>query len=195
MTYITHIKGGFYMEKIQLALAYNLKSLRETRKLTLEKLAEITGVSKTMLGQIERGESSPTITTLWKIADGLKVSFTALVNMPSHAVELIRQTDCPSILADEGRYEAFLHFPTTPEQSFEVYTIHMAQYAYHQADPHQIGTIEFITIFQGTLALTIGDETHVLTASDSIRFNANQAHSYKNVGDDLIQMNVILYYS
>ncbi|MDA6151190.1 helix-turn-helix transcriptional regulator, partial [Escherichia coli] len=58
------------MEEIHLILAKNLKAFRENKKLSLEKVAELTGVSKTMIGQIERGESSPTITTIWKIANG-----------------------------------------------------------------------------------------------------------------------------
>lgn len=50
-----------------------LKEIRANRVLTLDDTAKITGVSKPMLGQIERGQSIPTITTLWKIATGLKV--------------------------------------------------------------------------------------------------------------------------
>ena len=48
-----------------------LKKVRFDRGLTLDNVAEMTGVSKTMLGQIERGESSPTVATLWKLAGGL----------------------------------------------------------------------------------------------------------------------------
>lgn len=56
------------MEEIHLIIAKNLKAFRENKKLSLEKVAELTGVSKTMIGQIEKGESSPTITTVWKIS-------------------------------------------------------------------------------------------------------------------------------
>ena len=55
-----------------LTVGRELKSIRQSRGLTLDELAEMTGVSKPMLGQIERGQSSPTINTLWKIATGLK---------------------------------------------------------------------------------------------------------------------------
>ncbi|MEB9453351.1 helix-turn-helix transcriptional regulator, partial [Bacillus cereus] len=80
--YIVCGVGVFFMEEIQLILAKNLKSIREKEKLSLEKVSQLTGVSKTMIGQIERGESSPTLTTIWKIANGLKVSFTSLINNP-----------------------------------------------------------------------------------------------------------------
>lgn len=50
-----------------------LKKIRKQKNLTLEQVSALTSVSKPMLGQIERGRSVPTITTLWKIATGLKV--------------------------------------------------------------------------------------------------------------------------
>ena len=61
------------MEQISLKIGERLKEIRNTRQLTLDDVAELTGVSKPMLGQIERGQSSPTINVLWKISTGLKI--------------------------------------------------------------------------------------------------------------------------
>ncbi len=63
------------MDAIQDIIAKNLVKLRKHRNLTLDQVSELTGVSKAMLAQIEKGKSSPTVTTLWKIANGLQVSF------------------------------------------------------------------------------------------------------------------------
>jgi len=60
------------MEPMNLKIGEKLKSIRNTRALSLDDVAALTGVSKPMLGQIERGQSIPTVTTLWKIATGLK---------------------------------------------------------------------------------------------------------------------------
>lgn len=60
------------MEQINLKIGEKLKSIRMARTLSLDDTAALTGVSKPMLGQIERGQSIPTVTTLWKIATGLK---------------------------------------------------------------------------------------------------------------------------
>ena len=51
------------MDNLNLIIANNLKRIRDERKLSLDKVADLTGVSKSMLGQIERGESNPTIST------------------------------------------------------------------------------------------------------------------------------------
>ena len=60
----------------------NLRKIRNAAGLSLSKAADLTGVSKAMLGQIERGESSPTIATLWKIAKGFHLPLTALIGVP-----------------------------------------------------------------------------------------------------------------
>ena len=61
-------------------IAQRLKELRKLRGWSLEKKKKKTGVSKAMLGQIERGESSPTIGTLWKISSGLESSFSSFLS-------------------------------------------------------------------------------------------------------------------
>src|SRR5215475_11842708 len=58
----------------------NLKRLRSKRGLSLEKLAQASGVSRAMLGQVELGQSAPTINVLWKIARALGVPFSALIS-------------------------------------------------------------------------------------------------------------------
>ena len=61
------------------ALALNVKRIRESKKLTLDAAAAATGVSRSMLAQLEKGEVNPTVSVLWKIANGYKVSFTSLL--------------------------------------------------------------------------------------------------------------------
>ncbi len=65
---------------ISRSIAQHLQTVRKARGLSLDKTAKLTGVSKAMLGQIERGESSPTIATLWKIATGLACSFSSFLS-------------------------------------------------------------------------------------------------------------------
>ena len=67
------------MDKINLIIADNIKRIREQRRLSLDGMSRLCYVSKSMLGQIERGEVNPTISTVWKIARGLGVSFMELI--------------------------------------------------------------------------------------------------------------------
>lgn len=99
------------MEDVQSIISKNVRLLRDQKKLSLEKMAELTGVSKTMIGQIERGESTPTITTLWKIANGLKVSFSELIHAPQPEIKVVRNEDAQILTEDDGRYRVYTTFP------------------------------------------------------------------------------------
>ena len=63
------------MESMNKIVARNVKTLREKSNLSMDQLVRLSGVSKSMLAQIEKGEANPTISTLWKISNGLKVPF------------------------------------------------------------------------------------------------------------------------
>ena len=67
------------MTQLDKNIAFNLKRIRKSKNMSLDMLAERTGVSKSMLGQIERGVSNPTVSTIGKIVDGLKVPFEQLI--------------------------------------------------------------------------------------------------------------------
>ena len=70
------------MDTMNKIIARNIKRLREDLKLCMDELARVSGVSKSMLAQIERGEGNPTISTLWKISNGMNVPFDALTLRP-----------------------------------------------------------------------------------------------------------------
>ena len=74
----------------QKLIAMNTKEIRERKKLTLDAAAKLTGVSRSMLAQIEKGDVNPTVSVLWKLANGYKVSFTSLVDNHAEPELLIR---------------------------------------------------------------------------------------------------------
>ena len=71
----------------------NARRLREEKRLTLDEAARLTGVSRSMLAQIEKGDVNPTISMVWKIANGYKVSFTSLVEPARERPVLLRGND------------------------------------------------------------------------------------------------------
>src|SRR6478736_3002208 len=103
--------GGYDVKEIHVVVAENMKTYRKANKLSLDKVSELTGVSKTMLGQIERGDSIPTITTLWKIANGLKVSFTSLIKESTNDITIISKNDLLELPENDGKYKVFPYFP------------------------------------------------------------------------------------
>lgn len=182
------------MESINLILSQNLKNLRAERKLSLDKLADLTGISKTMLGQIERGESSPSLTTVWKIANGLKVSFTSLIVEPPSDAVVVRRESIQVLEDSERKYRLYPIFPYDAERAFEVYTVEIDPGGTLGSEPHREGTEELITLFSGTLALEIAGEPYTLHAGDAIRFRADRPHRYRNSGTDPVKLSMTIRY-
>ncbi|MFM1655594.1 helix-turn-helix domain-containing protein [Brevibacillus sp. B_LB10_24] len=182
------------MDQIHLVLAENIKNLRAMKKLSLDKVAEMTGVSKTMLGQIERGESNPTINTVWKIANGLKISFTELMNRPQPDTVVVTKDDMQTLQGDHGRFRVFPYFPFEEGRRFEVYSVEIDQGGDWRADAHGPGTEEFITVFDGELTVRINDDVYTVKAGESIKFKADKPHAYHNPGDSLTRMSMVIFY-
>jgi XRE family transcriptional regulator, regulator of sulfur utilization len=182
------------MEDMTQLVAQNLRKLREEKKLSLDKLAEMTGVSKSMLGQIERGDSSPTIATVWKIANGLKVSFTSLLETPQSNTRLVRRADVTPMVEDQGKYRLFPLFPIEEGRRFEVYTVEIDPGGHMSAEAHAEGTQEFITVFSGELSLSVEGEDYRVAQGDAIRFRADRPHAYHNAGNSLVKVSMVIHY-
>ena len=88
------------MEPMNLRIGEKLKSIRMARTLSLDDTAVLTGVSKPMLGQIERGQSIPTVTTLWKIATGLKTPLSAFLEEPQTEYTVTGPDEAKVVLGD-----------------------------------------------------------------------------------------------
>lgn len=182
------------MEKLNLIFAENLRRLREEKKLSLDNVSKLSGVSKSMLGQIERGEVNPTISTVWKIANGLKVSFTALMSRPEADIEIVDKNDIQPLLEDGGRYRNYPLFPFNDTRRFEMYMLEIDAGGQLKAEAHPQGTQEFITLFTGKIAVEVNGEKYIVMNGSSIRFKADMPHSYYNVGAEQAKLSMIIYY-
>ena len=176
-------------------VARNVKSIREHKKLTLDAAAAATGVSRSMLAQIEKGEVNPTISVLWKIANGYKVSFTCLIEDRAAAVSVIRQQNMAPLSEDDGRYLNYPIFPFSETTLFETYRIVMQPGGKLSAQPHLKGAEAFITVFVGAVEIVVSNDRYRLEKGDSIRFCANVPHAYLNPGAEAAELSMLIYYN
>ena len=162
----------------------NLKALRQDRKLSLEKLSELTGVSKSMLRQIEMGKSSPTIATIWKIANGLKVSFTSLLRKPVTEAQVKPFKSTKPLTAESDHYRLFPLIPFQPEQSFEAYFIEIDPDTVFSGEPHEGNTYEYVFVTHGRLEISVDGENFEINANEFLQFQADCPHTYKCLGKE-----------
>ncbi len=176
-------------------IAFNLKRFRKERELSLDKVSEVTGVSKSMLGQIERGESSPSVATLWKISTGLKISFTALMTAVKQEAEIINNRAVTPLTNETDAFRLYPVFPFEPGRNFEILHIDLDPGAISYSSPHEPGTEEFTLVYEGTLTLHLQDEIYPVNAGHSIRYQADQRHAYENRTDKPVQVCMVIYYA
>lgn len=177
---------------INLRVAQNIKSVREQRRLTLDAAASLTGVSRSMLVQIEKGDVNPSISVLWKIANGYKVSFSSLIERPREGESFV--PCCPPMIEDEGRYLNHPTFRFDEERLFEIYRIIIAPGGGLEAEPHLAKSEEYLTVFQGSVQVKLEERSYLLELGDSLRFPADQRHSYHNPGEMEAQLSLLIYY-
>lgn len=182
------------MEQINQNIGKNIKRIRNERGLSLEKTAEITGVSKTMLGQIERGESNPTVTTVWKIANGLRLSFSSLISQERSAVTVIRKNEIEPINENNGQYRVYPLIPFQPEKQFEVFSITLEPGCAHISEPHNAGVEETIFVNEGTVEIEVDGQKHVVDQEDVIVFEAGSNHVYRNSENSVAKCTVLIHY-
>lgn len=181
------------MDPMNLIVARNIRRLREENKLSMDELSKLSGVSKSMLAQIERGDGNPTISTLWKISNGMQVPFDALTVRPKIPYELVRTSEIQPILEDSGRVRNYSIFPDDENRRFAVYYLELEAGSFWESEPHLKGTTEFITVFEGNIEICADGRRFTVEKDESIRFKADAAHSYRNTGSGTAVLHMILF--
>ena len=160
-------------------LPARLKDARRAKGLSLEAVANLSGVSRSMVSQIERGESSPTISTLWNLTRALQVDFAGLLEEAKNTdhIEVLRRAEVPSI--DNMGQNCRIRILSPPEEAggHEVYDIQFDTGGALNSQPHARGAREQLTVLEGTVRVTSGGAVSDLQQGDTARYAADIAHS------------------
>jgi len=160
------------------------KKLNETRTrmgLSLSEAAMMTGVSKSMLSQIENGDSMPTLTTIWKIANGLKIKFETLLGDSTKQFE-IKNLESMTPLTDEAGMLVYTIFPFSPISGFEVFYGFIRSGCISSDRAHLNSVREDFFVAQGEVDLIVHNITYHIKAGSAISFDSKEDHRYENNG-------------
>lgn len=175
----------------------NLRRLRVKRGLSLERLAKVSGVSRAMLGQIELGQSTPTINVVWKVARALNVSFSALINdgKPPTQTVVMPADRAKMLTSRDGSFVSRALFPFDRAEKVEFYELRLKAHGVEQADAHAPGTTENLVLAEGLVEIRVDTERFQLARGDAFYFEADVAHEYRNLGSDEAVMYLVMRYA
>lgn len=176
------------------AIGGRLKEIRAGRELSLDDVSKMTGVSKPMLGQIERGRSTPSVTTLWKIATGLKMPLSSFLEEPQPEYAVVGMGS-DVITEDGGRMRAYPLFPYDPIRSVEIFCIEFDAGCRHTSQRHSDGVEEYILVLSGKLQLILNGQEVIVGAKQAVRFKADVPHAYNNPFDEQCVVHNIIFYT
>lgn len=183
-------------DEIALLTGRNLRRLRTRRGYSLDRLAKISGVSRAMLGQIETGKSSPTISILSKIALALDVPCSSLIAERDETTFFSLSRAKSKILSSsEGKFQTRALFPFESERRVEFYELRIAPHHAESAEAHQHGTVENLIVSKGTVEIIAGKHPpQILGEGDAVLFDADVVHTYRNMtGTEAILYLVMTY--
>lgn len=180
------------MTQLDKNIACNLKRIRKSKNMSLDMLAERTGVSKSMLGQIERGESNPTVSTIGKIVEGLKVPFEQLIYDRKEIMVMPSPEEAPVFKAKEGQYRIYVMLPYDAGRNFEIYQGEVDREAVMESESHGEQTWEYLTVLSGEIELQLEEQSFHVKTGSSLYFASDRRHVYRNVGEDKAVLNMVV---
>lgn len=169
--------------EITTRLAERLKEERAAKGLSLDALAKLSGVSRSMLSQIERGESSPTVASLWNLTRALNVDFSTLLDQEvesEHPIKEIVLGDQTPEIRNRGA-GCVVRILSAPDDvgGTEVYDIRFQAGANLKSAPHKKGCVEHLTVLEGQIEICSDGEEAKVSAGDTIRYAGDVEHAIR----------------
>ena len=173
----------------------NLRRLRKAHGLSLERLAELSGVSRAMLGQIETAKSVPTVSLLWRVADALGVPVATLVASESEPLAVVLSRSGASLLVgSEGRFASRSLLPSGRATSTGFFELHISANHREVCPAAPLGTRHSLVAARGSLTVLIGEETPIaLAEGDAVAFEGGTSYAIENpAGSEAIAYLVVV---
>lgn len=183
-------------ESINENLGRRVKKLRSDRGWSLEELAGASGVSRSMLSEIERERANPTLSVTYRIARAFGLALQDLIESADSAssIQLIRATDKAQIFRSDKLCQIRTLSPLNLEKDVEFYELRLPVGGALRSQAHVDGTREFLTVEEGTVSLESGTSSEALAKGDSATYRADVAHAIANSGKrEAVVFLVVIY--
>lgn len=165
-------------------LGKTIRRLRSAYNYSLGDLSEQSGVAKSIISQIEKNETNPTLGTLYKLARALNAPIEEMLrgdDAPA-LIEKLGPSGTPLLVSDDGRCRLRIVGWIRTVELVQVYHFEAEAGGVLDSDAHPSGSVENLTVLSGTLTVTVGEETFQVATGETARYRADRPHRIVNVG-------------
>ncbi|WER49129.1 XRE family transcriptional regulator [Cupriavidus sp. WKF15] len=169
------------------AVGAALQALRQQQQLSLDDLSRRAGVSKSMLSQIERNLTNPTVAVLWRLANALGINLAELLSADAggraaSGIALVQPHAIPSLKSPDGHCELKILGPIELAGRFEWYELTIQAGGVLASEAHEAGTQEHLSVLSGAMSVQAGTEEKKLRHGETARYAADVPHAIRNGG-------------
>lgn len=164
------------------SIAVAVARLRKERKLSLSQLAQQAGISRSMLHEIEKDRTNPTVGIAWRLATALGVELHELLqgSVQSPIVDVIGEHATPWLTSADGLCRLRILGPLDLAGHLEWYLLDAAPNAELVSTAHQPRTMEHLSVLKGELVVSVDGEDSIVSAGATIRYRADRPHAIRN---------------
>ena len=166
-------------------LGKTVQRLRKAYNLSLSELAEQSGVAKSIISQIERNETNPTLATIWRLSQALDVSIERVLATSDEEPFIDKSTrpDTPILVSDDGKMRlAIIGWIKTVEW-LQWYDVQAEPGGVLDSEAHQRGSVECLSVLDGEFEVEVSDTVQRAKAGETLRYRCDRPHSVRCVGD------------
>jgi transcriptional regulator with XRE-family HTH domain len=164
-------------------LGKTIQRLRKAYNLSLSELAEQSGVAKSIISQIERNETNPTLATIWRLSQALDVSIERVLTADEEEpfIEKTTKGDTPVLYSDDGKVRLDIFGWIKTVEWLQWYDVHAEPGGVLESDPHQRGSIESLSVIEGEFEVEVAGIVSKAKAGETLRYRCDRPHIVRNV--------------
>lgn len=167
-------------------LGKTIQRLRKAYNLSLSELSEQSGVAKSIISQIERNETNPTLATIWRLSQALDVSIERFLvsSDDDPIIEKSSRGDTPLLVSDDGKMRlAIIGWLKTVEW-LQWYDVQAEPGGALDSEAHQRGSVECLSVLKGAFTVEAGGITETVRAGETLRYRCDRQHVVRCTGTE-----------
>lgn len=167
-------------------LGKTVQRLRKAYNLSLSELAEQSGVAKSIISQIERNETNPTLATIWRLSQALDVSIERVLSAGDEEpfIEKTTRGDTPVLFSDDGKVRLAIFGWIKTVEWLQWYDVHAEPGGSLESEAHQRGSIECLSVMSGEFEVEVGGVLQHARAGETLRYRCDRPHVVRNAGTE-----------